>query len=113
MHPPRSPHAHPDTLPRAPHWGDGAACQTSDDPDYWFAEGNDPAAVAEREEAKKVCLRCPCRTPCLHAALERREPSGVWGGLDADERNTLTLLPTAREPATEEAADGPEPAQTA
>ncbi|MEU6595049.1 WhiB family transcriptional regulator [Streptomyces sp. NPDC046881] len=113
MHQPRIPHAAPaDSLPRPPHWDDQAACKTTDKPDYWFADGDDPTAVAQRQEAKKVCARCPSRTPCLHAALERREPSGVWGGLDADERNTLTLLPTAREPATEEATDGP-PAKTA
>ncbi|MFI2434737.1 WhiB family transcriptional regulator [Streptomyces sp. NPDC018693] len=115
MRSPSSRHYAPDTLARPPHWGDGAACQTSKTPDYWFADGDDAESVANRQEAKRVCARCPARPSCLHDALERREPSGVWGGLDTDERNALTLLPAAREPATEEATDGPphEPAQTA
>ncbi|MGV9913435.1 WhiB family transcriptional regulator [Streptomyces tendae] len=96
-----------DALARPPHWGDDAACKTSLNPDAWFAEGDDEAAVADRQEAKQVCGRCPSRSLCLHSALERGERTGVWGGLDADERNTLTLLPTAREPATKEADDGP------
>ncbi|KQW13587.1 WhiB family transcriptional regulator [Streptomyces sp. Root369] len=99
----------PDTLDRAPHWGDGAVCRTSKTPDYWFAEGDDETAVAERQEAKRLCNHCPARPSCLHAALERGEVTGVWGGLDSDERAALTLLPTARDPVpTEEAADGPQ-----
>ncbi|MFF0092780.1 WhiB family transcriptional regulator [Streptomyces canus] len=108
-------HTPPVTLPRPPHWGDDAACQKSPNPDLWFAEGDDEEAVADRQEAKQVCGRCPSRSLCLHAALERGETTGVWGGLDHEERAQLTLLPSAREPApTEESADGPrESAKTA
>ncbi|MER7739959.1 WhiB family transcriptional regulator [Streptomyces sp. NPDC096538] len=105
----------PHTLDPAPHWGDDAACRTSLQPDYWFAEGDDLIAVSERNLAKRVCGHCPARTPCLHAALERSEPAGVWGGLDPNERRTLTVLP-AREPTpAEEVASGPphEQAKTA
>ncbi|MFF5968166.1 WhiB family transcriptional regulator [Streptomyces collinus] len=112
----RTSHDAPENLPRRPHWSDQAVCQTTKDPDYWFAEGHDEESIAERQEAKKACARCPVRPQCLHAALERGEPTGVWGGLDEDERAALTLLPTAREPApTEEAADASphEPAKTA
>ncbi|MEU1853976.1 WhiB family transcriptional regulator [Streptomyces sp. NPDC019990] len=111
----RAASSHIPTAARPSHWADSAACQTSSDPDYWFAEGDDPDSVANREEAKRLCARCPSRPSCLHDALERQEPVGVWGGLDTAERAQLTLLPTAREPATEEAADGPphEPAKTA
>ena len=45
------------------------------DPDLFFAES--PADV---EEAKAVCTTCPARPGCLAAALDRREPWGVWGG---------------------------------
>jgi WhiB family redox-sensing transcriptional regulator len=48
---------------------------TSNNPDLFFAES--PADV---EAAKSVCGDCPIRLNCLTAALERREPWGVWGG---------------------------------
>ena len=45
------------------------------DPDLFFAEN-----PAEVERAKALCVSCPVRALCLGAALERREPWGVWGG---------------------------------
>ncbi|SBW19434.1 MULTISPECIES: WhiB family transcriptional regulator [Protofrankia] len=45
------------------------------DPDLFFAES--PEDV---ESAKAVCGGCPLRHACLAAALDRREPWGVWGG---------------------------------
>jgi len=30
--------------------------------------------------AKRICATCPALLPCLEGAIERREPSGVWGG---------------------------------
>jgi len=47
----------------------------SQDPELFFAES--PADV---ELAKALCLDCPVRVECLAAALDRREPWGVWGG---------------------------------
>ena len=47
----------------------------SEDPELFFAES--PTDV---ELAKQVCGPCPLRAACLSAALERREPWGVWGG---------------------------------
>jgi len=46
-----------------------------EDPELFFAES--PADV---ELAKQVCSPCPLREACLQAALDRREPWGVWGG---------------------------------
>ncbi|MGH3369724.1 MAG: WhiB family transcriptional regulator [Nocardioidaceae bacterium] len=46
-----------------------------EDPELFFAES--PADV---ELAKSLCGTCPVRTECLNAALDRREPWGVWGG---------------------------------
>lgn len=45
------------------------------DPEVFFAE--QPADV---EYAKALCRECPVQEACLEAALERREPWGVWGG---------------------------------
>jgi WhiB family redox-sensing transcriptional regulator len=44
------------------------------DPEIFFAESPD-----EVEAAKEMCAECPIRVACLSAALERREPWGVWG----------------------------------
>ncbi|MGW2951598.1 WhiB family transcriptional regulator [Streptomyces eurythermus] len=110
----RSRFSAPDTLARPPHWGEDAECRKSLTPDLWFADEQGPVAAAERREAKRLCGRCPARTPCLHAALERGEKAGIWGGLDPDEREALTLLPSARDPArSEEAADAAPPADEA
>jgi WhiB family transcriptional regulator, redox-sensing transcriptional regulator len=67
-------------------------------PDGWRARaacaGTNPslfydAAPATIAAAKAVCSRCDVRAECLAFALETREPFGVWGGLDADERSAL------------------------
>lgn len=39
--------------------------------------------------AKAVCGRCEVRWECLLYALETRQPSGVWGGLNTTERRLL------------------------
>jgi len=30
--------------------------------------------------AKRLCAECPVMATCLEAAMDRREPWGVWGG---------------------------------
>ena len=45
------------------------------DPELFFAES--PSDV---ELAKSLCGDCPVHAECLAAAIERREPWGVWGG---------------------------------
>ena len=47
----------------------------ADDPDLWFAE-----SPVQLEQAKALCADCPIRRSCLSAAIDRREPWGVWGG---------------------------------
>jgi WhiB family transcriptional regulator, redox-sensing transcriptional regulator len=36
--------------------------------------------LSEIARAKAICANCPVRGSCLDAAVERREPWGVWGG---------------------------------
>ncbi|MFF8598065.1 WhiB family transcriptional regulator [Streptomyces sp. NPDC015232] len=70
-------------------WRAAAACQEVD-PDLFFPLGTGAPALAQAEEAKKVCRRCPVREPCLRAALAQpHPPSGVWGGLTEGERRSL------------------------
>lgn len=44
----------------------------------------------EREEretrAKAICAQCSVRVPCLEFAIRIREPHGIWGGLNENER---------------------------
>jgi WhiB family redox-sensing transcriptional regulator len=49
-------------------------CQVND-PALWFS-----GVPAELNLAKAYCRGCHHRQPCLQGALERAEPTGVWGG---------------------------------
>ena len=53
----------------------GGMLPCQDEPELFFAEHPGPL-----ERAKQLCTACPVRDLCLAAALERREPTGVWGG---------------------------------
>ncbi|MFI1787389.1 WhiB family transcriptional regulator [Streptomyces olivaceoviridis] len=80
----------PDTLSRASHWSDRAACREMDDRSIFFPEDFPRGLVLlVTREAKAVCARCPVIEACLQAALDRPEPNGVWGGLDKDERRAF------------------------
>lgn len=56
-----------------------------------------PPGTFERKEdkigrelrAKDICRTCPVRRPCLDYALQIREPHGIWGGLNENERKAL------------------------
>jgi WhiB family transcriptional regulator, redox-sensing transcriptional regulator len=43
--------------------------------DLFFSENAEEIA-----EAKTICSTCILQSDCLQAALQRREPWGVWGG---------------------------------
>lgn len=70
------------------HWSKRAACR-KEDPELFFPVGQSIAALAQTAEAKRVCARCPVSGECLAWALEARQDTGVWGGLDEDERRSL------------------------
>ncbi|MEU9292544.1 WhiB family transcriptional regulator [Streptomyces sp. NPDC012693] len=70
-------------------WREAAACQ-SVDPDLFFPVGTGAPALVQAEEAKAVCRHCPVREACLDWAMDdSRQVTGVWGGLDDDERRSL------------------------
>ena len=60
-------------------WRHEAACR-EEDPEVFFPVGNTGPALAQIEEAKKICERCPVKEPCLAWALESGQDAGVWGG---------------------------------
>ena len=66
-------------------WRDRAAC-LDEDPELFFPVGNTGPAIAQIEEAKKVCNRCTVREQCLQWALEAGQDHGVWGGMTEEER---------------------------
>ena len=44
----------------------------------------------EREtRAKSICSTCSVCKPCLEYALRIREPHGIWGGLNENERKSI------------------------
>ena len=49
-------------------WRHEAACR-DEDPELFFPIGNTGPALAQIEEAKKVCHRCPVKEACLAWAL--------------------------------------------
>ncbi|HET8601663.1 MAG TPA: WhiB family transcriptional regulator [Segeticoccus sp.] len=69
-------------------WRNRAAC-LDEDPELFFPIGNTGPAIAQIEEAKQVCRRCPVIETCLKWALETGQDAGVWGGLSEDERRAL------------------------
>ena len=64
-------------------WRHRAACRDID-PELFFPVGNTGPAIAQIEEAKKICVPCVVRQDCLQWALESGQDSGVWGGLSED-----------------------------
>lgn len=59
--------------------------------DVFFGPEFEPKhARAEREAtAKAICAGCAARDDCLTVAMRNRERSGVWGGLNPEERREL------------------------
>jgi WhiB family transcriptional regulator, redox-sensing transcriptional regulator len=45
--------------------------------------------LAREADAKGICLGCDVREECLEYALSIREPHGIWGGLNENERKLL------------------------
>lgn len=80
----------PDALERADRWRELAECATPGyDLEIWQPVGSGPTAQEQTDEAKAVCRRCPVIDACLSWSLEHREDTGIWGGLDEDERRRM------------------------
>lgn len=68
----------------APDWRRALCAQT--DPNLFFPDGTGGKVKRDKEQAKRVCGRCPIRAACGQWAVETGQSSGVWGGMDEDER---------------------------
>lgn len=71
-------------------WQHLGACRDVD-PETFFSPESErgPRRRAREAVAKALCSQCPVVAECLDHALEVREPYGVWGGLNATEREHL------------------------
>lgn len=69
-------------------WRSEAVCATAE-PELFFPDESGHRARRQAEAAKRLCGMCAVRARCLKESLDNREPYGVWGGLDEDERREL------------------------
>ena len=54
-------------------------------------------ALLQIAKAKEVCGECPVSTQCLEYALETNQDSGIWGGLDEEQRRAIRRQNAARQ----------------
>lgn len=62
---------------------------TSVNPDFFFADQNDPEEKygrSERAIAQGVCSRCPIKNECFANAINNEERFGVWGDSMPEQR---------------------------
>jgi WhiB family transcriptional regulator, redox-sensing transcriptional regulator len=69
-------------------WRDLARCRDLD-PELFFPIGSSGPAVAQTEEAVRVCHQCSVTGACLNFALEQHQDAGVWGGTTEEQRRNL------------------------
>ncbi|NRQ51407.1 WhiB family transcriptional regulator [Aeromicrobium stalagmiti] len=71
-------------------WQYQGACREVD-PETFFSPDAErgPRRRAREAAAKALCAVCPVVQECLNHALTVREPYGVWGGLNINERDML------------------------
>ncbi|MEU5716593.1 WhiB family transcriptional regulator [Streptomyces sp. NPDC020403] len=80
----------PDTVDHGDRWREQALCADPVyDPEAWHPVGTGPGAQQQTVVAKAVCHRCPVMDICLRWALDQREDTGIWGGLDEEERRRI------------------------
>lgn len=79
-------------------WQSQAECIGSD-PELFYPERNRSLYRLQVMAAKAICADCPVRTECLDNAIEQSDVFGIWGGLTAEERDTVArrMLRTRRQ----------------
>jgi WhiB family transcriptional regulator, redox-sensing transcriptional regulator len=69
-------------------WSNQAACLTAE-PEVFFPIGSSGGALDEVTAAKAICAACGVLSECRDYALRTRQPFGVWGGLDEEQRRAV------------------------
>ena len=77
-------------------WRNQAICRDTD-PDLFFPIGTTGQALVQIDRAKEVCDVCPVKADCLDYALETNQDSGIWGGLDEEQRRNIRRQAAARQ----------------
>jgi WhiB family transcriptional regulator, redox-sensing transcriptional regulator len=77
-------------------WRSRAICRDTD-PDLFFPIGTTGQALVQIDRAKEVCGMCPVKSDCLEYALETNQDSGIWGGLDEEQRRNIRRQAAARQ----------------
>lgn len=77
-------------------WRSQAICRDTD-PDLFFPIGTTGQALVQIDRAKEVCDVCPVKSDCLEYALETNQDSGIWGGLDEEQRRNIRRQAAARQ----------------
>ncbi len=77
-------------------WRGKAICRDTD-PDLFFPVGTTGQALLQIAKAKEVCGECPVSTQCLEYALDTNQDSGIWGGLDEEQRRSIRRQNAARQ----------------
>ncbi|MCU1361871.1 MAG: putative WhiB family transcriptional regulator [Ilumatobacteraceae bacterium] len=77
-------------------WRGQAICRDTD-PDLFFPIGTTGQALVQIDRAKEVCGMCPVKSECLEYALETNQDSGIWGGLDEEQRRNIRRQAAARQ----------------
>ncbi len=70
-----------------PKWMKEALCRGMSLNLFYTDEDGRRASTAQ---AKKTCMDCPVNRDCLHDAIKRREPHGIWGGMTPSQRERYT-----------------------
>jgi WhiB family transcriptional regulator, redox-sensing transcriptional regulator len=72
-------------------WQRKAACKGPQSAMFFPPSHFERKEDKERRErsAKTICAQCSVKASCLDYAIEIREPHGIWGGLNENERRVL------------------------
>ena len=69
-------------------WSSRAACLNAE-PEVFFPIGNGGVGLDEVSAAKAICAGCAVLVECRDYAVATRQPFGVWGGLDEEQRRAV------------------------
>lgn len=73
-------------------WQLQAACRNADSRLFFgCANENWQVRNAREQRAKALCAQCPVQQECRAYAIEVAEPYGIWGGLNAHEREESSV----------------------